>query len=178
MLRPKKVRYSSRGGYTVEWHEPFSVRLSVNHAQALLMQLLAGISDDKFMKEFDADERQVLRRYEELKLAALAEQIDTVNQISNIQTIESKIREHIDFWLECVYESSVYQKKYLGWSEPGPEELVNQKFRSMLKQGHIHVRQAEYLIATVGLPSAKMIERLEERLGPLDRKTGKFTRGW
>lgn len=39
-LEIKKVRYSSRYGYSVEWHEPASIRISGK--EALLLKILTG----------------------------------------------------------------------------------------------------------------------------------------
>jgi hypothetical protein len=39
-LEIKKVRYSSRYGYSVEWHEPASIRIS--GIEALLLKILTG----------------------------------------------------------------------------------------------------------------------------------------
>lgn len=179
MLKPKKVRYSTRGGYSVEWHEPFSVRLSYRQARALLIQILSEVPNDTFMKEFNEDERQVIRRYEELQQMSMAEKTDVVNKINNIHTIERKIQESITFWMECaVYEPVVYQKHYFGWDEPSPGELVSKEFRNWINRQDLNVAHFERMIASLGLPGSLTMKQLEKRFGEFNPETGKFARGW
>lgn len=179
MLKVRKIRYSDRGGYSVEWHDPDAITLSYHHAKIALVILLTELSNEAFEQEFDAEERTIIRRYAELHQKAFGEQGAYVDTFKNPQSLQRALHDRLTlFYKHVVEDPIVFQKEYLGWSEPTPDELVNQQFRYWLKRNGINAAHFERMIASMGMPGQLAMKQLEKRFGSFNPETGKFARSW
>lgn len=64
-LELKSVKYSSKGGYSMRWQEPGSVRLSVMETLYLLTAFKNGMSAIELEAAFTFEERETIYRYQE-----------------------------------------------------------------------------------------------------------------
>ena len=75
-LNLKKVKYSSRHGYSFEWQEPGSATLSVEEVWFLRLLLEQFPPEDVVSKAFTPAERQTIQRFAKL----CHQQMETVAQ--------------------------------------------------------------------------------------------------
>lgn len=176
-MKVKKVRYSPRSGYTVEWHDPHSIMISSHHASVILAMLHAQITDERMNAEFNLEERQVINRYEELRVAVICEEGRKINKIQNIDSLRRLLMERLTLFYEsAIQEPITFRKDYLGWAEPSNAELVNNQYRAALKLSDIQSIYFEALIKLMGMPPQDVMLELENRFGLFNPASGKFAR--
>lgn len=71
-LQMKSVKYSSRGGYTIEWQEPASIRLNASEALYVLALLKNGVPISVLEEKFSFEEREAIYRYHQMHWECIA----------------------------------------------------------------------------------------------------------
>lgn len=175
-LEMKSIKFSSKGGYSIEWQEPGSVRLSLMEALYLLAAFKNGLSATELEAEFTFEEREVIYRYQEkeweqLRLLLEKEQ----SQTRSFQGIQKELKKQLQWCLDGLNLSfKNYLSEILGWPELDARQVkTNQAFRDALRRHCFERVVYERLIKQHGLPSPKILAEVEKRLdGPLIKETG------
>lgn len=172
-LNLKKVKYSSRHGYSFEWQEPGGVSLTAEEVWYLRLLLEQFPPEEIIDREFTLTERKTIQRFAKLcfrqmeKISAQYQQRDALAGL--LPDFRKRLRL---FQLSCGQEFQGMIETFLGWTffdiQPpsGLERLLREKLASQWASKHDFV---ELLKRThQGEVSPEILAEIEERYGPLD----------
>ncbi len=170
-LQMKSVKYSSRGGYTIEWQEPCSIRLSVSEALYVLAAFQNGLSASDLEASFTFEEREVIYRYLEKEWKQLRQLIENEqSQTRSFQALQSDLKKRLQWGLAGLnLKFGEYLKDVLCWPVLDPKQVkTNQMYRDALNRHCFERGVYERLCQQYGFPSPKILKEVEWRLnGPL-----------
>ncbi len=170
-LQMKSVKYSSRGGYTIEWQEPASIRLNVSEALYVLALLKNGVSISVLEEKFSFEEREAIYRYHQMHWEALRENLNQQqNQIRSLSALQKSLKQVLQWGVDSLNLTfRDYLREVLCWPALDPKQVkTNQMYRDALKRHCFERAVYERLYQQYGLPSPKILQEVEWRLsGPL-----------
>lgn len=98
----KSLRYSNRGGYSVEWFDPGSLRLSLYEVCCILMLLTAGLSEEEMIENFKKTEREIIYRYIDLYHKTYVKRSEIYSEMKSVKKLHQEMKKKLSFWEECV----------------------------------------------------------------------------
>ncbi len=175
-LELKKVKYTSRNGYALEWQEPYSIRLNANET-LLLATLLhnLNLTEKELEEAFDWEEQEVIYRYQQKAWEKVHTAMGKVTeQNDSIQQLERSFKNSLAWALDLIKEDwSGFRKDGLQWSALDQQKVkANKAFKQGLKT--IYYKKADFqrLLDQYGVPTQAILEQVEARVGTLQKPDG------
>ncbi len=172
-LELKKVKYTSRNGYALEWQEPYSIRFNA-HEILLLSTLLhnLNLTDKELEESFDWEEREVIYRYQQKAWEKVQTAMGKITEQNvSMQQLARKFKDSLAWALDIIKgDWSGFLKNGLQWSELDQQKIkANKAFKQGLKT--IYYQQADFqrLLDQYGAPTQAILEQVEARVGILQK---------
>ncbi|MBY0405538.1 MAG: hypothetical protein K2X66_16670, partial [Cyanobacteria bacterium] len=105
-MMPKKVKYSSKQGVTVEWHRPDEMFLDSSDQVMVWLLLQNYLTWEEMGKHFSPEEQKTIEKYYlqlEKKEHVLLEQL---KKKLSVKKLETELRCSLDWWKFC-YEGGI-----------------------------------------------------------------------
>ncbi len=175
MLKINKVRYSSRGGLTVELAPPGAVTLTPEEALLVLIVLRASLTQRDLDEAFNEEEQMVLHRYQALCHDHMMALGRAFLDSGKAQDVASQLKTQLAWSRTCAtLEAQEVLEQFLGWRVPGDADsgrvnILEQVIRQRLEDPEHYPKAyfAHLLGQTAwGKVSPETMRQLEKHYGP------------